>query len=91
LPGIQDETIADAPRFLFAYGTLTPDGPEAEARGGWLADSVRGRLFDLGSYPTLVDLGDPSADWAEGFVRAVGSVLICPRPGLHRPDRTGRV
>ena len=61
----------DFPRLLFAYGTLCPDGPEAEARGGWLADSVRGRLFGLGPYPGLVDLGDPSAEWVEGFVRPV--------------------
>ena len=61
----------DAPRFLFAYGSLMPDGPEAEARGGWCADSVRGRLFDLGPYPTLVNLGDRSSGWVEGFVRPV--------------------
>jgi gamma-glutamylcyclotransferase (GGCT)/AIG2-like uncharacterized protein YtfP len=61
----------DVPRHLFAYGTLMPDGPEAEALGGWSADSVRGRLFDLGPYPALVDLGDPTAGWVEGFVRPV--------------------
>src|SRR4051812_19831124 len=32
----------DAPTFLFAYGTLAPDVPEAAARGGWTADRVRG-------------------------------------------------
>jgi hypothetical protein len=48
-----------------------PDGPEAEAAGGWSADAVRGRLFDLGPYPTVVDLGDPAVGWVEGFVRTV--------------------
>ena len=61
----------DGPQLLFVYGTLQPDGPEAEALGGWSADSVRGRLYDLGPSPTLVDLGDESAGWVEGFVRAV--------------------
>ena len=61
---------------LFAYGTLAPRGPEAEAREGWSADSVRGRLFDLGPYPALVDLDDPGAGRVEGFVRPVeGSEL----------------
>jgi gamma-glutamylcyclotransferase (GGCT)/AIG2-like uncharacterized protein YtfP len=72
LPATDDVAILDdEPCFLFAYGTLTPDGPEAEARGGWSADSVRGRLFDLGPSPTLVDLGDPTVGWVDGFVRPV--------------------
>jgi gamma-glutamylcyclotransferase (GGCT)/AIG2-like uncharacterized protein YtfP len=59
------------PTLLFAYGTLMPDGPETAAREGWVADGVRGRLFDLGPYPALMDLdcNDPTAGWVEGFVR----------------------
>jgi gamma-glutamylcyclotransferase (GGCT)/AIG2-like uncharacterized protein YtfP len=60
------------PDLLFAYGTLGPPGPEAIARGGWVADAVRGRLFDLGPYPALIDADDPAADWVEGHVRPVG-------------------
>ena len=56
---------------LFAYGTLMPDGPAAVASDGWVADAVRGRLFDLGPYPALVDCEDPGAEWVEGFVRAI--------------------
>ena len=61
----------DGPERLFAYGTLAPEGPEAAARGGWEPDTVRGRLYDLGPYPALVDLDDPEAGWVEGYVRAV--------------------
>jgi indolepyruvate decarboxylase len=55
---------------LFAYGTLMPrDGGIAE-RDGWSADAVRGRLYDLGAFPALVDLDDPAAGWVEGYVRS---------------------
>src|SRR5579875_1643695 len=54
---------------LFAYGTLMPADREAAARDGWLPDAVRGRLFDLGPHPALIDLDDPDAGWVEGFVR----------------------
>ena len=57
-----------APIRLFAYGTLMPVDAGAALRDGWTADAVRGRLFDLGAYPALVDLDDPSAGWVEGFV-----------------------
>ncbi len=53
-----------------------PDGPEGEALGGWVADAVRGRLFDLGASPTVVDLGDPAAGWVEGFVRPVAEAEL---------------
>jgi indolepyruvate decarboxylase len=56
---------------LFAYGTLGPAGPDDEARGGWEADAVRGRLYDLGPYPALVAWDDPGAGWVEGHVRPV--------------------
>ena len=59
------------PTLLFAYGTLMPDGPAAVASDRWVADAVRGRLFDLGPYPALVDCADPRAEWVEGFVRAI--------------------
>jgi gamma-glutamylcyclotransferase (GGCT)/AIG2-like uncharacterized protein YtfP len=102
LPG--DFAISfDTPRFLFTYGTLTPDGPEAEALGGWSADAVRARLFDLGPSPTLVDLEDPSSGWVEGFVRPVEESELRNRldpyegvaEGLYRRSivvtRSGRV
>jgi gamma-glutamylcyclotransferase (GGCT)/AIG2-like uncharacterized protein YtfP len=57
--------------FLFAYGTLAPESPEVGRREGWLADAVRGRLYDLGPYPALVDHEDSDADWVEGYVRTV--------------------
>jgi gamma-glutamylcyclotransferase (GGCT)/AIG2-like uncharacterized protein YtfP len=56
---------------LFAYGTLMPRDPDPADRGPWSPDAVRGRLFDLGPYPALVDLDDPEAGWVEGFVRPV--------------------
>jgi gamma-glutamylcyclotransferase (GGCT)/AIG2-like uncharacterized protein YtfP len=58
---------------LFAYGTLGPASEEEARRGGWTADAVRGRLYDLGPYPALMDCGDESASWVEGHVRAVTS------------------
>lgn len=56
---------------LFAYGTLAPPTPAVATRDGWESDQVRGRLYDLGFYPALVDLEDPTADWVEGYVRPV--------------------
>ncbi len=58
-------------QLLFAYGTLAPETPQAAAVEGWVPDAVRGRLYDLGPYPGLVDLDDPGADWIEGFIRPV--------------------
>src|SRR3982751_6575994 len=63
--------VGMAPTLLFAYGTLAPDGPRRAALGGWVADAVRGRLFDLGPYPALIDPDAPGAGWIEGFVRPV--------------------
>jgi gamma-glutamylcyclotransferase (GGCT)/AIG2-like uncharacterized protein YtfP len=60
---------ADEPDLLFAYGTLGPASAGDVARGGWVADAVRGRLFDLGPYPALVDLGGAAAGWVHGHVR----------------------
>jgi gamma-glutamylcyclotransferase (GGCT)/AIG2-like uncharacterized protein YtfP len=59
------------PELLFAYGTLGPDGLAGRTDHGWQADAVRGRLFDLGPYPALVDLDAPGAGWVEGHVRPV--------------------
>ena len=56
---------------LFVYGTLAPESPEVAGREGWVTDAVRGRLYDLGPYPALVDHEDNSAGWVEGYVRAV--------------------
>jgi gamma-glutamylcyclotransferase (GGCT)/AIG2-like uncharacterized protein YtfP len=55
---------------LFVYGTLLPQDEEIFMRDGWSADAVRARLYDLGPYPGLVDLDDPTAGWVEGCVRA---------------------
>jgi gamma-glutamylcyclotransferase (GGCT)/AIG2-like uncharacterized protein YtfP len=56
---------------LFAYGTLAPLDPESAAAEGWEPDAVRGRLYDLGPYPALVDHDDEQAGWVEGYVRTV--------------------
>ena len=56
---------------LFAYGTLIPAGTVLLESEGWVADAVRGRLYDLGAYPALVDLDDPAAGWVQGYVRPV--------------------
>jgi len=56
---------------LFAYGTLAPETPDVASQEGWMADAVRGRLYDLGTYPALVDHGDQDADWVEGYVLPV--------------------
>jgi gamma-glutamylcyclotransferase (GGCT)/AIG2-like uncharacterized protein YtfP len=58
---------------LFAYGTLMPADPVAAQRQGWRPDAVRGRLYDLGPYPALIDLDDPTAGWVEGFSGPVES------------------
>jgi gamma-glutamylcyclotransferase (GGCT)/AIG2-like uncharacterized protein YtfP len=56
---------------LFAYGTLGPRASERLEEQGWVADRVRGHLYDLGPYPALVAAGDPAAGWVEGHVRQV--------------------
>ncbi len=56
---------------LFTYGTLMPANPDEADRDGFVADAVRGRLFDLGDYPALIDLDTANAGWVEGFVRPV--------------------
>jgi indolepyruvate decarboxylase len=77
---------------LFAYGTLMPRDREAAERDGWTPDAVRGRLYDLGPFPALVDLDDPTAGWVHGFVRPVdmaelsGPLDVCEGvdEGLYR-------
>jgi gamma-glutamylcyclotransferase (GGCT)/AIG2-like uncharacterized protein YtfP len=56
---------------LFAYGTLIPHDEERRRLKGWVPDAVRGRLYDLGRHPALVDLDDLSAGWVLGYVRPV--------------------
>ena len=60
-----------AQQWLFVYGTLGPRDDEDARSGRWTPDAVRGRLYDLGLYPALVDCADPTADWSEGYVRVV--------------------
>lgn len=79
--------VASAVDLLFAYGTLGPIDPRNAARDGWAADAVRGRLFDLGPYPGLIDLDHVDARWVEGFVRPVTERELIerldPYEGLH--------
>jgi gamma-glutamylcyclotransferase (GGCT)/AIG2-like uncharacterized protein YtfP len=83
------------PDRLFAYGTLIPRDPDRLASEGSERDSVRGRLFDLGPYPGLVDLDDPTAPRVEGFVRPVEEAELRDRldpfegvdEGLYRRER----
>ena len=58
---------------LFVYGTLAPETPEVARQEGWASDAVRGRLYDLGPYPALIDTDDAAAGWVEGYVRSVTS------------------
>jgi gamma-glutamylcyclotransferase (GGCT)/AIG2-like uncharacterized protein YtfP len=85
-----------APRLLFAYGTLVPRESGRRIAEGWRPDAVRGRLFDLGPYPGLVDLDDPASAWVEGFVRRVEEAELTGRldpyegvdEGLYRREAT---
>jgi len=58
-------------RRLFAYGTIAPRSLEELEGFGWKPAKIRGRLFDLGPFPALVDGNDPEAPWVFGFVRKV--------------------
>jgi len=69
--------------WLFAYGTLSPDGPKSAARGGWSADAIRGRLYDLGPYPTVDGPGGPGLGWVEGYVRPVSEGELAGRLDLY--------
>ena len=95
--GPSSQTAEPAPaRLLFAYGTLVPAEPGLRADEGWEPDAVRGRLYDLGPYPGLVDLDDPAAPWVDGFVRPVCDAELVGRldpyegvdEGLYRRDST---
>ena len=93
---MNDPQSIDLPRLLFAYGTLVPRDLDEQARRGWLADAVRGRLYDLGHYPAIVNLDDPTASWVEGFVRTVEAVELIEQldpyeavhEGLYRREAT---
>ncbi len=56
---------------LFCYGTLMPASAESADREGYTPDAVRGRLYDPGYYPLLVDAGDAAAPWVEGYIKVV--------------------
>ena len=83
------------PALFFAYGTLAPAEPEGAVRDGWMPDMVRGRLFDLGPYPALVDVDDLTAGWVEGYVRMIDTAVLtgpldsyeCVAEGLYRRVR----
>jgi gamma-glutamylcyclotransferase (GGCT)/AIG2-like uncharacterized protein YtfP len=62
-------TPRDAPDWLFSYGTLGPRFSRGREQSGWVADAVRGELYDLGPYPALVRWDDPDAGWVEGHAR----------------------
>ncbi|WP_169979715.1 gamma-glutamylcyclotransferase family protein [Tautonia rosea] len=64
------------PRWLFAYGTLGPSDVREAVREGWQDDAVRGRLYDLGPYPALIDWEDSTAGWVEGHVRSVEPIEL---------------
>src|SRR4051812_42296043 len=65
------ESDLGSPGLLFAYGTLGPADPVAADRAGWVADAVRGRLYDLGAYPILLDWDEPDTEWVAGHIRPV--------------------
>lgn len=71
------------PCWLFTYGTLGPRALGADFAGPWEADALRGRLFDLGPYPALIDLDDPSAEWVEGDARPVSTTELIESLDLY--------
>jgi gamma-glutamylcyclotransferase (GGCT)/AIG2-like uncharacterized protein YtfP len=93
--GVDGEPLAPS-QLLFAYGTLVPVEPDRRSAEGWEPDAVRGRLYDLGPYPALVDLDDPGASWVEGCVRPITDHELINRldpyegvvEGLYRRDVT---
>jgi gamma-glutamylcyclotransferase (GGCT)/AIG2-like uncharacterized protein YtfP len=74
---------------IFTYGTLMPRDPESAARQGCEPDAVRGRLYDLGPYPALVDLGDLAAGWVEGYVRHGVTIEMMRRLDAHEETDSG--
>ncbi len=93
---ICDQSHIEATALLFAYGTLVPRDPLERARLNWQPDAVRGRLYDLGPYPGLLDLNAEGAPWVEGFCRPVEHDELIHRldpyeavaEGLYRRERT---
>ena len=71
----EGELRGDRTDRVFVYGTLLPEPSDTDDRA-WVEDAVRGRLYDLGPYPGLVDLDDPTAGWISGCVRAVSPELL---------------
>jgi gamma-glutamylcyclotransferase (GGCT)/AIG2-like uncharacterized protein YtfP len=66
----------DSAEWLFVYGTLLPDSEAPIDESIWRADAVRGRLYDLGPFPGLVDLDDLLASWVNGYRRKVERDLL---------------
>ncbi|WP_422930186.1 gamma-glutamylcyclotransferase family protein [Singulisphaera sp. PoT] len=71
------------PTSLFTYGTLMPADPAAAIAGGWVADAVRGRLYNFGPYPGLVDVDDPDASWVDGMTCSTISDDLLRRLDLY--------
>jgi gamma-glutamylcyclotransferase (GGCT)/AIG2-like uncharacterized protein YtfP len=62
------------PTLLFVYGTL---GPAFDKRSfDWREDAVRGRLYDLGPHPALVECKASTPTWVEGAVRPTDLVEL---------------
>ncbi len=51
---------------LFAYGTLMPGHSPPRSMSAHWPDRVRARLFDLGEYPGVTDVGT-APEFVEGF------------------------
>ncbi len=76
------------PELLFTCGTLSPATPEDAARGGWVADEIRGRLFDPDPYPARVRVDDPPAGRVSGDVREFEvTELEGPKVNSRRSDK----
>ncbi len=78
-----DEFSGLEPDLLFAYGTLGPVDPDDARQLGWAEDEIRGRLFDLGPYPALIDLGNPTVGWVKGFVRRTDAKELSERLDMY--------
>lgn len=51
---------------LFAYGTLMPGHSPPRSMSAHWPDRIKGRLYDLGEYPGVTDVGQADA-LVEGF------------------------
>lgn len=65
-PSVKGRRFMSSKILLFTYGLLQPRHTPPKSMSNSWPDRVRGKLFNLGTYPAATDLNQ-HAEWFEGF------------------------